>query len=469
MEARLVEKQGVAVTVSVRVDAATVDAAFDRVLAQLARSVRVPGFRPGKAPRGVLIKRVGEEALAEEVRDAIVDESYPAAMRELELYPIDAHFHAEGAVQGQEFEYTVHADIYPDVELPDLSTFTLDTEAISVSDADVDEAIKRLGLENATLVPVERPVEDTDWVLLSHVTGDEEADEASAFPVHLDRAGDQLKGQLLGRSAGEIVDVVLTDDKNPDEEGRPHESQLKLKVRDIKGKEVPPDDDELALQLGLDNGTELRERVRESLEADARRETLTARRDEVVDKLIAGSTFDLPGSLVRRRQRTLLEDIANDLRQQGVTLQRYLERLEARGKREEFERELIETAEKGVRRDLVLERLLEVRDTQVSDAEFGAALKSLAASRGVDVGRLEHELGEDYLANYRFFMRRDKALREFIAELSGEELPAFDELDDEAAADAADLVNEETATDLAEEAQDLDLDDSHHHGEPAAE
>lgn len=443
MEARVVEKQGVSVTVNVRVHADTVDAAFERVLTSLSRTVKVPGFRPGKAPRGVLEKRVGEEVLAQEVRDALVDESYPDAMKELELFPIDAHFHADGAVRGQEFEYTVHADVYPDVELPDLASIKLDTQATVVSDADVDEAIKRLGLENATLVPVERPVEDNDWLLVGHVTGDEQADEASTFPIHLDRAGDELKGQLLGKSIGDIVDVSLTDTNVEDEAGNPVVSNLKLRVVDVKGKELPADDDELGMQLGFTTGAELRERVRESLEADARRSTQEARRDEVVNKLVAGSKLDLPASLVRRRQRTLLQDVVQDLSQQGVTLQRYLDRLEERGKREEFEKELTESAENGVRRDLVLERLMEVRGTDVTDVEYQAAIKTLAESRGVDVGRLERDMGADYLANYRFFMRRDKALREFIAELSGEEVVAADEYDLEDAAEAADLVDDE--------------------------
>ncbi len=445
MEARLVEKQGVNVTVNVRVDAATVDAAFERVLTNLSRTVKVPGFRPGKTPRGVIEKRVGEEAIGQEVRDSLLDESYPAAMKELELYPIDAHFHAEGAVRGQDYEYVVHADVYPDVELPHLANITLEAEAAVVSDADVEEAIGRLKLENATLVPVDRPVEDNDWVLVAHVTGDDEADEASTFPVHLDRAGDELKGQLLGKVVGDVVDVVLTDQ---DEEGNPTTSNLKLRVVDVKGKELPSSEDELAIQLGFEDAGELTKRVRESLEADARRTTQDARRDEIVEKLVAGATLDLPGSLVRRRQRTLLQDLAHDLSHQGVTLQRYLDRLEERGKREEFEAELTASAEKGVRRDLVLERLMELRGTELSDAEYQAALKQLAQSRGVDVGRLEHDLGEDYLANYRFFMRRDKALRDFIAELSGEAVPEPDEDDlseaAEVAADAADLAEDET-------------------------
>lgn len=98
---------------------------------------------------------------------------------------------------------------------------------------------------------------------------------------------------------------------------------------------------------------------------------------------------------------------------------------------------------------------MEVRGTQVTDAEYQAALKLLAESRGVDVGRLEHDLGPDYLANYRFFMQRDKALREYIAELSGEAAPALDEEGAAEAAEAAFVVDEEQA--------DADEHDHEHH------
>ncbi|MBX3139616.1 MAG: trigger factor [Trueperaceae bacterium] len=463
MEAKVVEKQGANVTLSVRVDAATVDATFERVLAQLSRTVKVPGFRPGKAPRGVLEKRVGAEALAEEVRDALVEETYPQAVRELELYPIDAHFHADGAVRGQDFEFTVHADVYPDITLPDLETVKLEAEPKVVSDDDVRAALEQLRRENATLVPVERPVEATDWVLVARLDEGDEADESSTFQVHMDRAGEELKGQLVGKSMGDVLTATFTDPAPEGEDGGTSTTQIRLKVLDVKGKELTASDDDLALQLGLADGAELTRRVRESLETDARRATLEARRDEVVEKLVSGSTLELPGSLVRRRQRSLLQDLAHDLGHQGTTLERYVDRLEQRGKRDEFEAELKEAAEKGVRRDLVLERLMEVRGTEVSDAEYRSALKRLADSRGQDVGRMRQELGEEYLANYRFFLKRDKALREFINELAGEPNEALDETDADEAAEAAALSEDEAADHDHDHGHDHHHDHDHHH------
>ncbi len=457
MEAQLVEKKAVTATVNIKVAAADVDTAFQQVLTRLSRQVRVPGFRPGKVPMGVLERRVGAEALAQEVREALVDDAYPKAMRELDLVPVDAHFHAENPERGKEFEIVVHAELFPEVELPDLSTIAIEARTKVIGDAEVNEALEQIRRENATLVPVDRPVEATDWVLLESLPkeGEEEGESSgSTFPVDLERAGDELKGQLTGKSIGDEVDIQLTDTAVNDDEGNPVIRTVPMKVADVKAKELPEAGEEFATQLGLDSWDEVLERVRESLEDQARREGYQAQQSELTDKLIEGSTLELPPSLVNRRKRSLLQDLAHDLKHQGMTFEAYLQRLEERGSTKEFEAELDEAAQKGVKRDLVLERLMEVRGTELSNGEFQAAAKHLAQQRGQDVGRMLKELGEEWEHNYRFLLRRDKTVRELIAELTGEKAAGPSVEDIEGAADAAFGVEEE----------DHDHDHDHDHG-----
>ncbi|MFO7544236.1 MAG: trigger factor [Trueperaceae bacterium] len=479
MDAQLVEKNAVHATLKVTVPSEKVDAAFDRVLATLSRQVRVPGFRPGRAPRGVLVRRIGEEALAEEVRDALVDEAYPQAVQQLELSPVHAHFHAETPVQGQDFAFEVHAELYPEVTLPDLASIAIETQRREVDEAMVADAIGQLKRENATLVPVDRAIEPTDWVLLESLpdaaanegaAGAEnpeaaeaesaEATEAEAaadeepigstFPVDLDTAGDELRDQLLGAAIGAVVELKLTDDVTRDEEGNPTIRSMRVKVRDVKAKELPEEGDDFAQQLGVDDWAEVEKRVRESLASQLEREGFDQQRDEMVSKLMDGATLELPPSLVNRRKRNLLEDLVQDLKRQGVTLERYLQRLKERGTKEEFEQELNEAAQRGVRRDLVLERLLEVRGTSVDDAELDMAVKHLAAQRRQDVGRFVQEMGDDWLANYRFLLARDKAVRELLAELTGEPAPGMRPDEAQGAAEAATAASEEDLEDDAE-------------------
>ena len=462
MEAQLVEKKAVAATVNITIEAADVDVAFQQVLGRLSRQVKVPGFRPGKVPVGVLERRIGAESLGNEVRDALVDDAYPRAMRELELVPVDAHFHADTPVRGEKFEIVVHAELFPEVKLPDLSTVTVEARTQEIGEEELNAAIDQLRRENSTLVPVDRPVEDTDWVLLESLPkeGEEAEDDAgSSFPVDLDRAGDELKGQLIGKSMGDEVNIELTDTAVDDDEGNPVIRTVPMRVADVKAKELPEAGEEFATQLGLDSWDEVLERVKESLTDQARRDGFQAQQNELTDKLIEAAQLELPPTLVNRRKRSLLQDLAFDLKQQGVTFESYIKRLEERGSTEEFDAELDEAAQKGVRRDLVLEQLMEERGTELTDDEFMAAAKHLAQQRGQDVGRMLAELGDEWENNYRFLLRRDKSVRELLAELTGESTTGFDADVIEEAADAALGVEEEEH----DHEHDHDHDHGHHH------
>ncbi|MEJ2287249.1 MAG: trigger factor [Deinococcales bacterium] len=431
MEAELIEKQAVNATFKVTVPAGEVDAAFDRVLNTLSREMKVPGFRPGRAPRGVLERRIGRETLEEEVQEALVDANYPDAVRELELMPVHAHFHADPPKEGEAFTFEVHAELYPEVELPELSEIVIDAAPQELTEAMVDDTVEQLRNQNATLVPVERTVEGTDYVLLESLPPASEAEGAdddasepqgtgSVQPVDMESASEGIREQLIGTRIGEIIDLELIDDAQPPEEGaEPVKRSLRVIVKDVKGKEKPEIDDEFAKTLGFETWAEARQEIEASLKRQLDRDAFDAQREEFLDKLVASTDFEVPSSLLQRRQRSLLQDLADDLRQQGTTLERYLADLDEKQGREEFEQELQQAAERGVRRDLVLERLQEIRGTEVSDDELDDAVRYLARQRRQEAGRFKREMGERWLSNYRFLLARDKALRETVRELTG--------------------------------------------------
>lgn len=405
MQTELVEKQSVSATFKVTVPAPEVDAAFDRVLAQLARQVRVPGFRPGKAPRGVLIKRVGAEALADEVREHLVDDHYPKAVRELELLPVHAHFHGDAPVEGQDFTFEVHADLYPEFELPDLDGIGIDASTPELDEEQVTRTVERLRDEHATLVPVERPIEAGD-VLFVTTLGE---GGGSSMPIDLGRTERGIVEQLLGRSMGDELTLDLGEG-----------SSLQVRVEDVKAKELPDTDDAFAQTLGFDDWDAALVEIRSGLVRQLERETESRQREEFVDKLVDATRTEVPRALVQRRRAALLSDLADDLRRrQGMSIEAYVKALEEGGRRQEFESELQGAAERGVKRDLVLEALLERRGTTISDEEFDAALRHLAARDGKDVRRFREELGDDGLRNYRFLLARDRAVREIVAEKTG--------------------------------------------------
>ncbi len=461
MQTQLLEKEAIRAKFSVSVPADDVNKAYGAMLRNLSRQVKIPGFRPGKAPRGVIEAKVGKDAVAQEVRDALVETYYPQAVRELELTPVHAHFHAHEPVEGQDYSFEVEVDLYPEIELPDLQDIVIDNEAPGVTGEMMQETIESLRRENAVLIPVDRPAEPGDYVVIeSQGTG-------STLPIDLETASPGLAEQFLGRSIGDALTLELgggapDDNENEDEtemqaeaaqaemqletsgetlEAAPAEAEagaedtteenatenedeakplsIDVVIRDIKAKEKPEVGDEFAQTLGFDSWEETEAQIRRSLQAQLDEEAFEAQREEFMDKLTAESDFDVPASLVNRRKRGLLENLARDLNERGVTLQSYFEELDAKGNREAFEGELDEAARGAVKRDLVLERLMEVRGASLSDEEFSGALRSLAQYRETDPAKLRRDLGEEGLANYRFMLARDKTVREAVRELLG--------------------------------------------------
>ena len=425
MQTQLLEKEAVRAKFSVSVPATEVDRAFDKTLRALAKQVKVPGFRPGKAPKGVLLKRIGEDALAQEVRDELLETYYPQAVRELELTPLHAHFHAHEPKEGEDYRFEVEVELFPEVTLPPLDEIVIDSEVPPLTEEMVEASVERLRFDHATLVPVERPAQAGDVVTIETLNQESGEPSGSTMPIDLERVSPELGDQLVGRSIGDELELVLgppaeDDESDEDEGGEAAEAReptrIKVIVRDVQEREKPEPDDEFAKTLGFDSWDEVEAQVRKSIQAQLEREGFTAQREEFIDKLVAQSTLELPNILIENRKRQLLGTLQRDLEERGHTLKAYLRDIEQKGERDALERELQETAERDVIRDLVLEKLVELRGTTLGDDAFNEALQHLAAQQRVEVARLKRELGERGLENYRYLLIRDKAVREALQE-----------------------------------------------------
>ena len=464
MQTEILERQDVSAKFKVDVPAEEVNKAYSTIVRSLARQVKVPGFRPGKAPRGVIEARVGKDAVAQEVRDALVETYYPQAAQELELNPVSANFHAHEPVEGEDYTFEVEVELYPEVNLPKIEDIVIDTEGAPVTDEMVAETVENLQSENATLVPVERPAEAGDYLTVESLG----ETAGSTMPIDLERVGDNLAEQFYGKSIGDEVALKLdvptppemeeaedeevlaegeseesteevaadSDQDLSEAEGSSEDAQaeenaededidaltvLNVVIRDIKAKEKPEPDDEFAQTLGFDTWEEAEAQIRRSLQAQMDQEIFSEQQEEFVDKLVEETELSVPQSLINRRKRNLLENLAQDLQGRGMNMQTYLQSLETDDKRQAFEDELEEAAVAGVKRDLVLEKLLETRGAQVTTEELDAALTYMAQRQQSNVAKLRQELGREGVENYRFLLARDKAVRETVRELLGED------------------------------------------------
>ncbi len=448
MQTHIIERDAQSAKIKVEIPAGDVAKTYQQVLSSISRQIRVPGFRPGKAPRGVIETRVGKDAIAQEVRDALVQTYLPQAVEELSLTPVSQHLHAHEPVDGEDYAFEAEVELYPDFELPDTSQIIFDTEQEPVTDELLQENIEALRRQNATLIPVERPAAAGDYLMVETVS-DEEGREGSSIPVDLENVAPELAEQFLGKSIGEEIELTLSEETEDDEsdaddeivaevsaddtgaavdtetdavatndEAVPEPTTLRVVVKDIKEKELPETDDEFAQTLGLTTWAEVETQLRTNLELQLAQDALSAQQEEFTEKLLIEADVPVPPSLKTRRKSSLLQNLTRELEGRGATLQGYLESLDAEeGKREEFDRELDEAAENAVKRDLVLERLLEQRGTRLANEEFDAALAYTAQRQNSTPQALRQELGESGLANYRFLLTRDKAVRETVMEL----------------------------------------------------
>lgn len=422
MEITLTNKQDVEATVAVTVPAKDVDAAFDRILADYARRIKVPGFRPGKAPTGMIVGRVGEEALTQDVREALIERAYPEAVKTHELEAVHAHPHGGNPSRGEDFSFELHMDLYPTVTLPDLSGIDVGEPPAPVTDEQVEETVGNLKRQHATLIPVERAATATDVVSIETLDENgEPREEGNAMPVDLESAEAELRDQLVGASIGDKVTLTLSDpSKRQEGDEETPTTELNVRIQDVKEKELPEADDEFAKTLGFDDWASTLDAIRDSLERQAREQADEARRTAFTDDLVDQTDVPLPNALVEQRMRNLLESLVDDLKRQGIGFDDYLAKLEADSKREEFDAELRQNAEKSVKRDLVLEQLLDEHPVEIGDAEFNDAVRYMAAQEGKTVDAFKKDRGDTWLRNYRFLMARDRAVRHVLSELTGE-------------------------------------------------
>ncbi|MGC8904087.1 trigger factor [Thermus sp.] len=402
--AEILERSGYLVKVRVEVPAEKVEASYQALLKDLAKRVRIPGFRPGKAPLKVVEARLGREELMADLKERLVEETYPKAVRELGLLPVAARVVEEELREGEGFRYVAEVENYPEVRLPDWRGFALEVPRPEVTEEMVERALEELRQRYAELVPVEREAQEEDHVYVR-------TEEGVEFPIDLSKALPHVREALLGKKAGDVVPVPVLNEKG--EKVR----EVRTEVLAVKTLELPELDEEFAKTLEAESLEDLRAKVRESLLRQAEAQYQEARERAFLEKLAEGLEAEIPPSMLEAEERHLLERLAKDLYQKGVNLEAYLEALEAKGELAKFKEELRQEALKEVRRSLAKKKLAEELRPGLTEEEWQAYLQGVARSYGLSVPELKEEFGERGLETLKAAYLQEKALRLALAEL----------------------------------------------------
>ncbi len=410
------------VQLDIEVDQDRLEKSLEAAYKRLAAKSRIPGFRPGKAPRPVVERVFGRQGLIREALDRLVPDVYNEA---LESEDVDAI--AQPELEILEFDpvrFKATVSVRPRVELGDYTAIRVEREAVSVTDEMIAEQILLLRRRFATQAPVERGAQWDDSIT-GAVRGEVEGD---AF-INDDDAEFQLREgsvlvvpglaeAFLGMKKGEekSVDIAIPDDFRLERlQGK--DASFTLKVTELKEEQLPEEDDEFASQVNADEFptfAALRERVHGDLEKAIQEQADARLRQAGVDKLLEGATLEYPRVLVEREIDHLVrESMGND--QAAYT--NYLQRV---GRSEsEYRETLRETAETRLRRSLVLSQLVESESIEVKDGEVETELDSLAAPMGDDAARFREMFGSpEGLATIRRNLLSRKTL-DRLAEIAG--------------------------------------------------
>lgn len=411
--AELLSKEGNKVEFKITVPATEVTQAYAQVWSGLMRDVRVPGFRPGKAPKSVVAKRVGADYVQQEVSNRLLNAFYPQALRELKLNLVDVNFEPSELKDGSSFDILVKGDTYPEVKLGNWQELKFSAQAPEITDEVLERTLGDLQDRNATFESVERPAEASDMLMI-----EEEGEEGGSYPIYLDVAEEHVQQALVGKQKGDEVEIKVPAHQHGDHEHPEH--TVKVKVLDVRHKQRQELNDEFAKSLNFDNLERLRTDLREELQRRAQQEGEMGRREELIEHLVGNMEVEIPESLLRQRREAMMEEIKADLSRQGVRWGEYEAFMRDQGKLEEFQKDLAKNAETRVRRDLVLEQLAEDLKVEVSENEFNQTMMMVAQQNNMGIQQLINQMGNNGLNNYYVALLHDKALSQAIAQLTGE-------------------------------------------------
>ena len=351
--------------------------AEDRALQYFSRRARLPGFRPGKAPAGVVRKRFGDQ-IRQTVLEEVIRESWETARTTESLKPIaDPSIKNLKFEDGSAIEFELLVEVRPAISLERVGGFRVARTVAPVNDAAVDEQLQRLREQKAAWLPVEGAQPSPGQMVRVEVAPIENDVAAPAQPYSLvlgeQQAVPELEERIMTLLPGQTVDAeIRLPDDHPDESRRGQSRRVRVTLHEVKRQELPPLDDGFARELGdFDSVDALRAALRTDLEREAAREADARVRQALLGQVIEANRIPAPDTLVHR----VLHGLAHMYRVPE-------EQLGA------FETQFRPVAVTQVQRDLALDAVVEAQALRATEAEIDERVAAMAAARNVPAGEM---------------------------------------------------------------------------------
>lgn len=428
------------VVLEIELPAERLDRAVGEAVRHLSRRTRVPGFRPGKAPRPVLERHLGPGAVLDDAVDHLVQDAYRQALVEQDLLPLtNADVEVVQAEEGKPLVFKATVQVRPEVKLGDYKHFNFSPEIDTIDDARVDKVLEELRDQNATLAAVEdRGAQEGDYAVISFVgTRDGEPFEGGSserMPLILgqERLIPGFEAKLVGLEVGGKTEFDLTfPDDYPEIELAGKQAHFAVELRELREKVQPDLDEDFIKTLGDFVDLEaLRADIRTRLERNALDRARHAFADRIIEYAIANATLDLPDILVDQEVEVMHDEFRASLARQGISEAAYLKATEKA--EPDLHADLRPGAEKRARTLLVLSGVADAEGVTVPDADIEAEIgrgRERYANEPRLLAYFDSERGRSYI---RSTLRRSRVVEQLIDEwlLANPDHPPLPHLED---------------------------------------
>ena len=372
----------------VEVEADRVAAALDKAFNKVVKKINVPGFRKGKVPRSIFEARFGVESLYQDAIDILLPEVYTEAVDQTEIFPVEQpEVDVDQFAKGQTFKFKAKVVVKPEVELGEYKGLEVPKVSTEVSEEELTAELERLQQRHAELVVVEEGQAASGDVVVIDYEGSVDGElfeggtaERQSLELGSNTFIPGFEEQVIGLGTGDNKDVEVTF---PEEyhaaELAGKKAVFKVKVHEIKRKELPALDDEFAKDVSeFDTLAEYKEDLKKQLASRKEEEAKATQENIVVEKAAENAEVEIPQGMINSEVRNMMRDFDNRLRQQGMNLEMFMS---FSGQTEaDLQNQMKNDAEKRVRNNLVLEAIGKQENLEVTEEDVNEELNNMASS-----------------------------------------------------------------------------------------
>lgn len=364
--------------------------------------INVQGFRKGKAPRAIIEKMYGASIFYEDAANEIIPEAYSKAALESGLDIVSRpDVDVVQLEKGKSFIFTAEVALKPEVTIGAYKGIVVEKQEASVTDEEIIAQIDKEREQNSRTITVDdRAVKDGDITIIDFegfvdgVAFEGGKGEDFSLTIGSHSFIDTFEDQLIGKSVGEETEVNVTfpeEYQAKELAGKP--ALFKVKIKEIKVKELPELDDDFAQDVSEFNTLdEYKESIKTTIKENKEKELKTARENEIVDKIIEGATMDIPEPMIEAQVNQMAEDFAQRIQYQGLSIEQYFQFTGMDAKK--FIESLKPQAVKRIQSRLVLEAVVKAEKIEVTEEELEKELTEMASKYQMEVEKLKELVGE---------------------------------------------------------------------------